>query len=91
VIFRRIVLPSAFRRALPAYGNEVVLMLQATSLASVVTLYDLTGAAREVNSRYYMPFEAFITAGVCYLLFTFVLVASFRAAESRWLTPLTAR
>ena len=91
VIFRRIVLPSAFRRALPAYGNEVVLMLHATSLASVVTLYDLTGAAREVNSRYYMPFEAFITAGVCYLLFTFVLVALFRAAEARWLAPLTAR
>jgi arginine/ornithine transport system permease protein len=89
--FRRIVLPSAFRRALPAYGNEVVLMLHGTSLASVVTLYDLTGAAREVNSRYYMPFEAFITAGACYLLITFVLVALFRAAENRWLVPLTAR
>ena len=91
VTFRRIVLPSAFRRALPAYGNEVVLMLHGTSLASVVTLYDLTGAAREVNSRYYLPFEAFITAGVCYLLITFVLVAMFRAAEKRWLQPLTAR
>ncbi|HEX5682483.1 MAG TPA: ABC transporter permease [Ideonella sp.] len=89
--FRRIILPSAFRRALPAYGNEVVLMLHATSLASTVTLFDLTGAAREVNSRFYMPFEAFITAGVCYLLLTFVLVALFRAAEARWLTPLTAR
>ena len=89
--FRRIVLPSAFRRSLPAYGNEVVLMLHATSLASVVTLYDLTGAAREVNSRYYLPFEAFITAGVCYLLLTFVLVALFRAAERRWLAPLTGR
>jgi arginine/ornithine transport system permease protein len=91
VIFRRIVLPSAFRRALPAYGNEVVLMLHATSLASVVTLYDLTGAAREVNSRYYMPFEAFITAGFGYLLITFVLVALFRAAEKRWLAPLVPR
>jgi arginine/ornithine transport system permease protein len=89
--FCRIVLPSAFRRSLPAYGNEVVLMLHATSLASVVTLYDLTGAAREVNSRYYLPFEAFITAGICYLLLTFVLVALFRAAERRWLAPLTGR
>ncbi|MEK8032303.1 ABC transporter permease [Ideonella sp. DXS29W] len=90
-VFRRIVLPSAFRRALPAYGNEVVLMLHATSLASTVTLYDLTGAAREVNSRYYMPFEAFITAGAFYLALTFVLVGLFRAAEARWLAPLTAR
>lgn len=91
VTFRRIVLPSAFRRALPAYGNEVVLMLHATSLASVVTLYDLTGAAGEINSRFYMPFEAFITAGLGYLLITFVLVALFRAAEKRWLAPLTPR
>lgn len=90
LMFRRIILPSAFRRALPAYGNEVVLMLHGTSLASVVTLYDLTGAAREVNSRYYMPFEAFLTAGAGYLLITFVLVALFRAAERRWLAPLSA-
>ena len=88
---RRIVLPSAFRRSLPAYGNEVVLMLHGTSLASVVTIADLTGAAREVNSTHYLPFEAFITAAVFYLLITFVLVMLFRAAERRWLQPLQAR
>lgn len=91
VTFRRIVLPSAFRRALPAYGNEVVLMLHATSLASVVTLYDLTGAASELYSRYYAPFEAFITAAVFYAAITFTLVSLFRAAEKRWLAPLTPR
>jgi arginine/ornithine transport system permease protein len=82
---RCIVLPSALRRCLPAYGNEVILMLHATSLASVVTLLDLTGAAREMNSRFYLPFEAFITAAVFYLALTFVLVALFRRAEARWL------
>jgi arginine/ornithine transport system permease protein len=91
VTFRRIVLPSAFRRSLPAYGNEVVLMLHATSLASVVTLYDLTGAASELYSRYYAPFEAFITAAVFYAAITFTLVSLFRAAEKRWLAPLTPR
>ena len=91
VMLRRIVLPSAFRRSLPAYGNEVVLMLHGTSLASVVTLLDLTGAAREFNSTHYLPFEAFLTAAVLYLLITFVLVALFRAAERRWLLPLTPR
>ena len=88
VIFRRIVLPSAFRRSLPAYGNEVVLMLHATSIASVVTLYDLTGVAGELYSRYYAPFEAFITAAVFYAAITFLLVALFRTAEKRWLAPL---
>lgn len=91
LLFRRIVLPSAFRRALPAYGNEVVLMLHGTSLASVVTLLDLTGAAREVNARYYVPFEAFITAAVFYLGVTLVVVALFHQAERRWLQPMLAR
>lgn len=88
---RRILLPSALRRALPAYGNEVILMLHGTSLASVVTLLDLTGAAREVNSRYFLPFQAFVTAALLYLALTFVLVAAFRAAESRWLRHLAPR
>jgi len=89
--FRRIVLPSACRRALPAYSNEVVLMLHGTALASVVTLHDLTGVAREVNSIHYLPFEAFITAALCYLAITVVLVAAFHAAERRWLQPLAPR
>lgn len=87
-MFRRIVLPSAWRRAIPAYGNEVVLTLHGTSLASVVTLLDLTGAAREVNSRYYLPFEAFVAAGALYLGITLVLVALFHAAERRFLIHL---
>ncbi|MEY2687756.1 MAG: hypothetical protein RL375_1954 [Pseudomonadota bacterium] len=91
VTWRRIVLPSACRRALPAYGNEVVLMLHSTSLASVVTLHDLTGVAREINSRYYLPFEAFLTAALCYLVITVVLVSLFHAAERRWLLPMHRR
>lgn len=88
VLLRRIVLPSALRRALPAYGNEVVLMLHGTALASVVTLAELTGAAREFNNVHYLPFEAFLTAAVFYLLITGVLVALFHAAEKRWLQPM---
>ncbi len=90
-VMRRIVLPSALRRCLPAYSNEVILMLQGTSLASVVTLLDLTGAAREMNSRYFLPFEAFLTAGAFYLVLTFALVAGFRRAEARWLAYLQPR
>ena len=88
LLMRRIVLPSALRRCLPAYSNEVIMMLHATSLASVVTLLDLTGAAREMNSRFYLPFEAFVTAALFYLLLTFALVAAFRRAEARWLAHL---
>lgn len=90
-LMRRIVLPSALRRCLPAYSNEVIMMLHATSIASVVTLLDLTGAAREMNSRFYLPFEAFVTAALFYLAITFMLVALFRRAEARWLAHLQPR
>ena len=76
-MYRRILLPSALRRALPQYSNEVIMMLQTTSLASIVTLVDITGAARTVYSQYYLPFEAFITAGLFYLCLTFILVRLF--------------
>jgi len=90
-LVRRIVLPSALRRCLPAYSNEAIMMLHGTSLASIVTLLDITGAARELNSRYYLPFEAFITAALFYLALTFVLLALFRRAEARWLVHLQAQ
>jgi arginine/ornithine transport system permease protein len=90
-MYRRILLPSALRRALPQYSNEVIMMLQTTSLASIVTLIDITGAARAVNARYYLPFEAYITAGVLYLCLTFILVRLFKRAERRWLGYLAPR
>ncbi len=90
-LYRRILLPSALRRALPQYSNEVIMMLHTTSLASIVTLIDITGAARTVNSQYYLPFEAFLTAGVFYLILTFILVRLFKHAERRWLAYLAPR
>jgi arginine/ornithine transport system permease protein len=81
LMFRRIILPSAFRRALPAYGNEVIFMLHGSAVASVVTIVDLTGAAQIVQSRYYAPYEAFLTVAVFYLALTFALVWLFRWLE----------
>jgi histidine transport system permease protein/arginine/ornithine transport system permease protein len=90
-LLRRIVLPSALRRAIPAYSNEVILMLQGSAIASAVTLVDITGAARNVYSRHFAPFEAFVFAGLIYLVLTFALVAAFRLAEQRWLAHLRPR
>lgn len=90
-LYRRILLPSALRRALPQYSNEVIMMLHTTSLASVVTLIDITGAAKTVSSQYYLPFEAYITAGLFYLGLTFILVRLFKLAERRWLAYLAPR
>lgn len=88
VMVRRILLPSALRRAIPAYSNEVILMLQGSSIASAVTLVDLTGAARNVYSKHFAPFEAFVFAGIIYMVLTFALVWMFQRAEKRWLAHL---
>jgi arginine/ornithine transport system permease protein len=90
-VLTRVLLPSALRRALPQYSNEVIMMLHATSIASTVTLMDLNGAAREMNARTYLPFEAFITAGIFYFLMTFALVGVFRLLEKRFLSHLAPR
>lgn len=90
-IYRRIILPSAFRRALPTYGNEVIFMLHGSALAGVITIVDLFGAARIVNSRYFVPFESFITAGLFYLVLTFTIVWIFKKVEHRWHAYLRPR
>ncbi len=91
LVLRRIVLPSAFRRALPAYGNEMVFMLHGSAVASVVTIVDLTGAARIVNSRYYSPYEAFLTAALFYMVLTFAIVGLVKLLERRWHAHLRPR
>jgi arginine/ornithine transport system permease protein len=90
-LYQRILLPSALRRALPQYSNEVIMMLHTTSLASIVTMVDITGAARTISSQYYLPFEAFITAGLFYLGLTLLLVRLFKMSEGRWLAYLAPR
>ncbi len=91
LMFRRIILPSAFRRALPAYGNECVFMMHGTSVAGLVTLMELTGVAQVIQSRFYSPFEAFGTAAVFYMGLTFTIVAAFHALERRYHRHLRPR
>ncbi|MFI7802265.1 octopine transport system permease protein OccM [Pseudomonas sp. DD1] len=79
-----IILPRAARIGLPAYSNEVILMLKASALASTVTLLELTGMARTIIARTYLPVEIFFAAGMFYLLMAYVLVRGFKLLE-RWL------
>ena len=90
-LYRRIILPGTFRRALPAYGNEAIFMLHGSALAGVVTIVDLFGAAKIVNSRHFVPFESFITAGFFYLCLTFIIVSLFKTLEFHWYAHLRPR
>jgi arginine/ornithine transport system permease protein len=76
---------------LPAYGNEVIFMLHGSALAGVITIVDLFGAAKIVNSRYFVPFESFITAGLFYLCLTFLIVWGFKRAERHFHAYLRPR
>jgi len=79
-----IILPRATRIGLPAYSNEVILMLKASALASTITLLELTGMARKIAARTYLHEEMFLTAGLIYLVIAFVLMQGFKLLE-RWL------
>lgn len=91
--YRRILWPGALRRALPQYANEVVGLMHATSIASTVTLVELTRTARDVYANHLLPVEAFGTVSVFYFALTFGLVGLFKLVERRvlgHLRPATA-
>ncbi|MBE9395695.1 ABC transporter permease [Pontibacterium sp. N1Y112] len=84
LMIRRVVLPRAFGIALPAYGNEMVLMLKGSALASTITLLDLTGMARTIIARTYTPLEMFMAAGMVYLIIGALMIGIFRLLEYRF-------
>lgn len=87
---RRIILPSAFRRAIPADSNEVIFMLHGSVVASTITLQDILGVGRWLNGRYYLAYEEFITAAFLYFIIVFAITHVFRRIERRYLLHLTA-
>jgi polar amino acid transport system permease protein len=79
---RRIILPRAFRIALPALGNEMVVQMKATALISTITLLDVTGVARRIVTRTYST-DALFIAGIIYVVMTWAIGRGFRLAEAR--------
>jgi arginine/ornithine transport system permease protein len=90
-VMRRVVLPSALRRSLPAYSNEVIFMLHGSVVASTITLQDILGVGRWLNGRYYLAYEGFITAAILYMILVFFIAKGFRLWEKKWLGHLRER
>ena len=84
IIFYKIQIPIAIKQSLPAYGNEIILMLKGTSLASTVTLMDLTGVAKYIISTTFKPVEVFIVAGGIYLFMTFIIHNVIKFLEKKY-------
>jgi His/Glu/Gln/Arg/opine family amino acid ABC transporter permease subunit len=83
LILRRIILPKAFRLALPAYTNEVIFLFQATSLVSIITIMDLTGVGRVIIAETFRTFEVWIFVGLCYLVMSYAILYAFKRLEHR--------
>ncbi|TGT91320.1 MULTISPECIES: ABC transporter permease subunit [unclassified Mesorhizobium] len=86
LMFRRIVLPLAIRQALPAYSNEMIAMVKATSIASLVTLMEISGIATTIAAETYRPIEVYTAAGIIYLGMTLILTRAVTLLE-HWLNP----
>ena len=84
IIFYKIQIPLAIKQSLPAYGNEIILMMKGTSLASTVTLMDITGVAKYIISTTFKPIEVFIVAGSIYLFMTFLIHNLIKYLEKKY-------
>lgn len=83
LLYRRIIAPIAVRQALPGYGNEIILMVKATSLASIITMMEVTGIAHKLISQTFRAIEIFICAGAIYLILNFLVTRAIQALEYR--------
>lgn len=84
--WRHIIFPVMLRHALPAYSTEAVLMVKSTALASLITVWDVTGVAQQIIQQTYRTMDVFICASVIYLILNFLIIKIYRLLEI-WLTP----
>ena len=82
LLYRRVILPQALRIAWPAYGNEIIFLMQASSLVSIITLLDLTGVARRIISETFAVYEVYIFVALLYLIITYILAFIFKRIEN---------
>jgi len=84
MLLRKVILPIAIRKVLPSYGNELILMVKATSLVSLTTYMEMTGLARKIMAKTFAPVEAFIAAGILYLMLNFLMVQFVKYLEWKY-------
>jgi octopine/nopaline transport system permease protein len=82
--FKRILLPQAVRQSIPAYSNEIILMIKASSLVSIITIMEMTGIARKIISKTFSPIEVFIAAGIIYLALNYLVTLVFKKIEKKY-------
>ncbi|MEK1942518.1 MAG: ABC transporter permease subunit, partial [Pseudomonas sp.] len=87
----RIIAPMTLRQALPAYSTEAVLLVKSTALASLLTVWDVTGVAQQIIQRSYRTMEVFACAALIYLVLNFLVVRAVGWLEGRLAIPSRPR
>lgn len=84
LIMRRVILPQAFRIALPPYGNTLVMMLKDSSLVSTITVAEMTRAGQLIASSTFQNMTVYTLVALLYLLMSLPLVWGLRRLEKRF-------
>jgi len=82
-----VIIPQALRKALPGVSNEFIYLIKYSSLAYVVALIELTGAAKIVASKYFLYFDAFAAVGLFYLVLVTIATCVINALEKKYAIP----
>ncbi len=82
-VFRRITLPRAIRICLPTMSSETILLLKATSLASLVTVYEVMGTATTIRVDTFRVYDTLIGAGIVYFVMVYGLTRGLNWMERR--------
>ena len=83
LMFRRVILPIAMRHALPAYSTEMISMVKATALVSLITLWDVLSVALKIRNDTLVTYLPLILAGAIYFTVNYILGAFFLGLERR--------
>jgi polar amino acid transport system permease protein len=65
---RHVIIPQAFRYAIPSWSNEVVAMIKITSIVYLIAVPEMLYVAKDLMAKYFNPFETYITVGILYLI-----------------------
>lgn len=82
-MYRRILLPQMILKSGTVFGNQLVAMLKETAFLSIITVYELTAAANDVQSTYFVPMPSFIVAIALYW-FVSLGIEAFLAGLNRY-------
>ncbi len=80
---KRVILPQAFKRSVPPLGNQFIIALKDSSLASTVAVRELLLRSRQIGSSQYLLMEMLIIAAIYYLIMTSVLTIIVSRIERR--------